>query len=69
MLMALADIRAGELSSESGVNMKTIYYARVGLHLPGKDIREALLLAIERWRPGSLAMMRAAERRRARASV
>lgn len=66
VLMALADIRAGELSSESGVCMKTIYHTRAGLIMPKPQTREKLLSAIEDWQPGVLDMMLAAERRRAR---
>lgn len=66
VMMALADIRAGELSSESGVTMKTIYRARAGLFMPELADRERLILAIEAWRPGTLDMMRADERRGAR---
>ena len=69
VLMALADIRAGELSSESGVCMKIIYNTRAGLMMPEKAVRKKLLHTIEQWSPGVLDMMRAAEKRRARASV
>jgi len=64
VLMALADIRAGELSAESGICQKTIYNIRAGNHKPEKAVREKLLLTIEDWSPGVLGMMRAAERRR-----
>ena len=69
VLMALADIRAGEISSESGVCMKTIYNTRAGLMMPEKAVRKKLLYTIEQWRPGVLDMMRAAEKRRAKAPV
>ena len=62
VLMALADIRAGELSAESGICMKTIYNIRAGNHRPEQLIREKLLGTIEEWRPGTLDMMRAAEK-------
>ena len=63
VLMALADIRAGELSAESGICMKTIYNIRAGNHKPDLPVREKLLTTIEEWRPGTLGMMRAAEKR------
>ena len=68
-LMSLADIRAGELSSESGVCIKTIYNTRVGLIMPEKAVRTRLLLAVEKWHPGALDMMRAAEQRRLKATT
>ena len=62
VLMALADIRAGELSAESGVSMKTIYHTRAGMLMPAERVRHKLLLTIERWKPGTLDMMLAAEK-------
>ena len=62
VLMALADIRAGELSAESGICQQTIYNTRAGLIMPAECVREKLLLTIEQWHPGALDMMRAAEK-------
>lgn len=62
VLMALADICAGELSAESGVSMQTIYRARANQLMPSDGVRYKLLESIERWKPGALDMMRAAEK-------
>lgn len=62
VLMAMADIRAGELSAESGVCQQIIYNTRAGNVMPAERVREKLLLTIEQWHPGTLDMMRAAEK-------
>ena len=60
-MMALADIQVGELAEETGITMQTIYKARAGMSRPSKRNRERLVLTIEKWRPGTMAMIRAAE--------
>ena len=60
-MMALADIQSGELARESGVPKVIIYKIRADQHKGKEETREKLILAIENWRPGTIAMMRAAE--------
>lgn len=64
IMMAMADIRVKELADISGVKMGTIYDLRGDFHEPSYDSVYNLVYSIEKWRPGTIAMMKAAEEAR-----
>ena len=61
VMMAMADIRPKELAQASGVQVSNIYDLRCGGHIPSKEVQDRLLAGIEKWSPGTIGMMRAAE--------
>ena len=61
VLMEMADIRFGELAEKCGMSIGQVYKIRAGEKHAELATREKLLKAIERWKPGTLKMMRAAE--------
>lgn len=61
VLMEMADIRSGELADMAGLRIGQVYKIRAGEKHAELATRERLLSTIEKWKPGTLAMMRAAE--------
>lgn len=59
--MEIADIRAGELAGMCGLSISAIYRARSAACDMSEEKRKELLEALEKWRPGTLAAVRAAE--------
>ena len=64
VMMAMADIQVKELADICDVKMGTIYDLRGGFHEPSYDSLYSIVYAIERWRPGTIYMMKAAEEAR-----
>ena len=64
VLMAMADIRPQELAGKSGMSLQHVYKIRAGEKHPDLEEREILLSSIEKWKPGTLAMMMAAEQKK-----
>ena len=64
VLMEMADIRPGELAAKSGLSLSKVYKIRAGEKTPEPEERERLLSTIEKWKPGTLSMMMAAEQKK-----
>ena len=63
-MMEMANIKPMELSAKSGLSLSKVYKIRAGEKTPELEERERLLSTIEKWKPGTLAMMMAAEQKK-----